>query len=105
MPAEMKLENPADLERLRGELAARTDSTRVSIAVCAGTGCRAQGSMDLLEAFRAGLAEAEVTDETSAASSLTPDAVPSSARAYSMLPPPGWQAPQGGTFIFVSPSW
>ena len=45
--------NAAELERLRDELVAKRDPNRRAIAVCAGTGCVAQGSNDLTAAFRA----------------------------------------------------
>ena len=47
-----KLSSRAELEQLRSELTARRDPDRKAIAVCAGTGCVAYGSIPLTEAFR-----------------------------------------------------
>ena len=49
--AQKKLRNASDLNALRNELADATDETKVAISVCGGTGCRASGSVDVLEAF------------------------------------------------------
>ena len=49
--AQKKLRNASDLNALRNELASATDGTKVAISVCGGTGCRASGSVDVLEAF------------------------------------------------------
>jgi NADH-quinone oxidoreductase subunit F len=47
------LVDPAALERHREALTAERDPKRRVIAVCAGTGCRAQGAQDVIEALRA----------------------------------------------------
>jgi NADH-quinone oxidoreductase subunit F len=47
-----KLTSRADLERLRGEIVGARDPSRKAVAVCAGTGCVAYGSVRLTEAFR-----------------------------------------------------
>ncbi len=52
MATATRLQSPLDLALLREKLANRADTERVSIAICAGTGCRANGSMDVLEEFR-----------------------------------------------------
>ena len=46
-----RLETSDDLAQLRQVLTAGRESKRIGISVCAGTGCRAQGSMDLFEEF------------------------------------------------------
>ena len=52
MAGATRLNGPNELESLRRDIAASRDSTRVSISICAGTGCRAHGSMDLFDEFR-----------------------------------------------------
>jgi len=52
MAVATRLDTPIDLEQLRERILAGRDATAVSVAICAGTGCRANGSMDLFEEFR-----------------------------------------------------
>jgi NADH:ubiquinone oxidoreductase subunit F (NADH-binding)/(2Fe-2S) ferredoxin/NAD-dependent dihydropyrimidine dehydrogenase PreA subunit len=51
------LADPADLVRRREALVAGRDARRKVLAVCAGTGCRAQGALEVVEALRAAAAE------------------------------------------------
>ena len=46
-----RLANAGDLASLRRKILAGRKSTKIAISVCAGTGCRAQGSMELFEEF------------------------------------------------------
>ncbi len=48
----VRLSSREDLEKLRGEITAQRDPERKAIAVCAGTGCVAYGSVKLTDAFR-----------------------------------------------------
>lgn len=50
-----KIGSPKGLEKLRRTLTQRKTSKRIGISVCCGTGCRANGSMELVEAFRSQL--------------------------------------------------
>ena len=52
MPMATQLETPSALAALRQSLAASKDPKKTSISICAGTGCRANGSMELFEEFR-----------------------------------------------------
>jgi NADH-quinone oxidoreductase subunit F len=56
------LADPDQLERRREALTAARDPQRRVIAACAGTGCRAQGALDVVEALRAEV-EARGADE------------------------------------------
>ncbi len=56
MSSAIRLKTTQDLALMRKRLATAEDTGKVSISICAGTGCRAQGSMDLLEEFRRQLA-------------------------------------------------
>ena len=47
----MRIESIQDLEKLRKTLLAKTDPTKARIRICAGTGCRACGSEEVIEAF------------------------------------------------------
>ena len=47
-----QLKTSKDLEKLRLRLVEQRESKRLGISVCSGTGCRAHGSMELVEAFR-----------------------------------------------------
>jgi NADH-quinone oxidoreductase subunit F len=47
----MRIESIQDLEKLRKTLLAKTDPTKTRIRICAGTGCRACGSEEVIEAF------------------------------------------------------
>ena len=47
-----RLTNRDDLEKLRADIVSKRDPERKAIAVCAGTGCVAYGSITLTEAFR-----------------------------------------------------
>ncbi|HDZ21016.1 hypothetical protein LCGC14_0254430 [marine sediment metagenome] len=65
MAVATQLRTPEDLANLREQAATRRESKRMAIAICCGTGCRAQGSMDLVEEFRSrleaeGLSDVEV---------------------------------------------
>ena len=65
MTAATQLETPEDLAGLRRRLVLARESKKIGISVCAGTGCRAHGSMDLFEEFRReletqGLSDVEV---------------------------------------------
>jgi len=57
-----RLATTDDLAQLRQGLQADRESKRIGISVCAGTGCRAQGSMELFEEFRRELDERGLTD-------------------------------------------
>ena len=50
-----QLKTAKDLEKLRLRLVKQRESKRLGISVCSGTGCRAHGSMELVEAFRSQL--------------------------------------------------
>jgi NADH:ubiquinone oxidoreductase subunit F (NADH-binding)/(2Fe-2S) ferredoxin/Pyruvate/2-oxoacid:ferredoxin oxidoreductase delta subunit len=52
-----RLADPAALESRREALVAGRDARRKILAVCAGTGCRAQGALKVVEALRAEAAE------------------------------------------------
>ncbi len=65
MIAAAQMKTPGDLADLCQKIVKRKQAKRVAISVCCGTGCRAQGSMDLVDAFRdqlevQGLADVEV---------------------------------------------
>lgn len=47
-----QLKTPKSLEKLRLRLVKQRESARIGISVCSGTGCRAHGSLELVEAFR-----------------------------------------------------
>ncbi len=57
-----QLKTPKDLEELRGRLAEQRQAKRIGISVCSGTGCRAHGSMELVEEFRRRLYAKGLTD-------------------------------------------
>jgi len=57
-----RLATTDDLAGFRRQLQADRESKRIGISVCAGTGCRAQGSMELFEEFRRELDERGLTD-------------------------------------------
>ena len=57
-----RLATTDDLAQYRQRLQADRESKRIGISVCAGTGCRAQGSMELFEEFRRELDERGLTD-------------------------------------------
>ena len=48
--------------RLQQQLMSGRESNKIGVSVCAGTGCRAQGSMDLFQEFRRELQEQGVSD-------------------------------------------
>ncbi|AGG07874.1 NADH dehydrogenase [Dehalococcoides mccartyi] len=52
-----RLNTPAELEILREKLAKKQSASRPCITVCCGTGCRALGSVKLVDAFRSELAK------------------------------------------------
>ncbi|MBM4031213.1 MAG: NADH-quinone oxidoreductase subunit NuoF [Planctomycetes bacterium] len=63
MAVATRLASPTDLASLRERLAARRGEKALSVAICGGTGCRANGAMELFEEFRRqleGNGEAEV---------------------------------------------
>ena len=62
MTVTTKLETPNDLAERRGRLSAERQATRGAISVCSGTGCRANGSLDLVEEFRSQLDEKGLSD-------------------------------------------
>ncbi len=62
MAVTAQIRTPGDLANLREQAVARRQSKRMAIAVCCGTGCRAQGSLALVEEFRSRL-EAEGLDD------------------------------------------
>jgi len=55
-----KISGPQDLAEYRQTLQARTDPDAPRIRVCCGTGCKAVGSLNVLEAMRAAVAAAGV---------------------------------------------
>jgi NADH:ubiquinone oxidoreductase subunit F (NADH-binding)/(2Fe-2S) ferredoxin/Pyruvate/2-oxoacid:ferredoxin oxidoreductase delta subunit len=52
MAVATRLQSPQDLADLREYILSGRDATAPAIAICAGTGCRANGSMELFEEFR-----------------------------------------------------
>ena len=62
MATTTRLASVADLDALRKRLAEARDPKAVSISICAGTGCRAHGSMDLFDEFRRRLEEEGLKD-------------------------------------------
>jgi NADH:ubiquinone oxidoreductase subunit F (NADH-binding)/(2Fe-2S) ferredoxin len=48
---EKRLNSVADLEQLRQSLLAEKDSSRITVSVCGGTGCRASGAEAVVDAF------------------------------------------------------
>ena len=62
MTVATRLANAGDLASLRQKILAGRKSTKIAISVCAGTGCRAQGSMELFEEFQRELQEQNLTD-------------------------------------------
>jgi len=59
----VRLAGPQDLDRLRQRLLAERGSETAVVSICAGSGCRALGSAQLVEAFTAELAAAGLDDE------------------------------------------
>lgn len=57
-----QLKTPKGLEKLRLKLIEQRQAKRIGISVCSGTGCRAHGSMELVEAFREALDTRGLTD-------------------------------------------
>ncbi len=62
MAVTTQLETARDLAALRHRLVAERKTKRIEISVCSGTGCRAQGSLDLFEEFRRQLDDRGLTD-------------------------------------------
>ena len=62
MTVATQLANAGDLASLRRKILACRELTKIAISVCAGTGCRAQGSMELFEEFQRELQEQNLTD-------------------------------------------
>jgi NADH:ubiquinone oxidoreductase subunit F (NADH-binding)/(2Fe-2S) ferredoxin/NAD-dependent dihydropyrimidine dehydrogenase PreA subunit len=57
-----RLGSVQELDKLRKDLKAKRDARKAMISICAGTGCRAHGSMDLFDEFRRQLEERGLTD-------------------------------------------
>jgi NADH-quinone oxidoreductase subunit F len=57
-----RLNSPAELERLRDEIAAKRDPEKPCIAICAGTGCIALGCHNVIAAFKSELKERGLED-------------------------------------------
>ncbi len=57
-----QLKTAKGLEKLRLTLVEQRKSKRLGISVCSGTGCRAHGSMELVEEFRRQLDAKGLTD-------------------------------------------
>jgi len=55
--------SPEDLERLRREIIAKREPSKPCITVCVSTGCAAQGSRRVVEAFRAELEKQGLKDK------------------------------------------
>ena len=47
-----KMRTPAELEELRRTLSEQQDPNQLSVTVCGGTGCRALGSEEVLQALQ-----------------------------------------------------
>jgi NADH:ubiquinone oxidoreductase subunit F (NADH-binding)/(2Fe-2S) ferredoxin/NAD-dependent dihydropyrimidine dehydrogenase PreA subunit len=62
MKQAIRVQSADELMKLRKRIASRRDSKQVSISICAGTGCRAHGSMELFEEFRRQLEAGGLTD-------------------------------------------
>ncbi len=62
MEVASRIQTADDLEDMRKQLKAGRDSKKLSISICAGTGCRAHGSMDLFDEFRRQLEAEGLTD-------------------------------------------
>jgi NADH:ubiquinone oxidoreductase subunit F (NADH-binding)/(2Fe-2S) ferredoxin/NAD-dependent dihydropyrimidine dehydrogenase PreA subunit len=48
----MRVNSPAELERLREDILGKRDPDKICIAICSGTGCRALGCEKVIAAFR-----------------------------------------------------
>ncbi len=59
----MRINSPEELTKLRQELESKIDPDMPSVAMCAGTGCRAYGTWDLVEAFRKELKDRDLEDK------------------------------------------
>ncbi|NIA13965.1 MAG: 4Fe-4S dicluster domain-containing protein [Nitrospiraceae bacterium] len=57
-----RLQTPDDLAALRARVVERRSAKKVCVSICAGTGCRAQGSMELLAEFGRQLESAGLDD-------------------------------------------
>ena len=62
MTVATRLANSQDLDSLRQRILAGRNADTVAISVCAGTGCRAHGSMELVDELRRQLQEQELDD-------------------------------------------
>ncbi len=51
LATKVKIQSPRDLEKLKKEILAKRDTTRLCVTICSGTGCRAYGSEAVYEAF------------------------------------------------------
>jgi len=59
----VRLESPEALANLREELQRERATETTVISICAGSGCRALGSAELIQAFREAIAAADLTTE------------------------------------------
>ena len=62
MIATIRLEKPSDLALLQKRITDAGNSSNISISICAGTGCRANGSMELFDEFRSQLDQEGLAD-------------------------------------------
>ena len=47
----VKVKSREDLEKIRKEILGKRDSTKLTVTICSGTGCRAYGSVNVYDAF------------------------------------------------------
>jgi NADH:ubiquinone oxidoreductase subunit F (NADH-binding)/(2Fe-2S) ferredoxin/NAD-dependent dihydropyrimidine dehydrogenase PreA subunit len=57
MEVTTRIGTPEELEALRARLVGSRGSEKISVSICAGTGCRAHGSLEVFEEFRRQLSE------------------------------------------------
>ena len=62
MIATIRLEKPSDLAQLQKRITDASSASNISISICAGTGCRANGSMELFDEFRSQLDQEGLAD-------------------------------------------
>ncbi|MDZ7843978.1 MAG: NADH-quinone oxidoreductase subunit NuoF [Anaerolineales bacterium] len=55
-----KLNNPSELEQMRGHILSSRDLNQTQIIVCAGTGCSASGALDVKKALEEAIETAEI---------------------------------------------
>ncbi|GAB6907371.1 NADH:ubiquinone oxidoreductase, NADH-binding (51 kD) subunit [Desulfosarcina cetonica] len=58
-----RINSPAELEALRKSILSEKDPDKPCIAICAGTNCLALGNQAVIQAFKAELAQQELTDK------------------------------------------